>query len=158
VMTACAGLVAVYEACGYLLSLNQIGLLLAYFTVASRRGRRWAAVAAAAVYPELTYSNAHAWSGSLFVICLGTAALVLAVGIAGDGARRLRENHALMAEYSGQIQRKQRDREKRAVLLERIRIARELHDVTAHHLSVIAVQAGLARYVLGTDRETADQA
>jgi signal transduction histidine kinase len=44
------------------------------------------------------------------------------------------------------------------VLLERIRIARELHDVTAHHLSVIAVQAGLARYVLESDSETAHEA
>ena len=66
------------------------------------------------------------------------------------GARRLREKHALNAEHDEQLQR--------AVLMERIRIARELHDVTAHHLSVIAVQAGLARYVLATDSETADQA
>lgn len=158
VMAACAALVAIFEARGYWLSLNQTALQLAFFTVASRRKRPWIAAAAAVVYPELMYSNIHEWAGSVFDIYLGTAARVVAIGIVGDGARRLTESHAFMAEYNGELQRKQRDREQRAVLLERIRIARELHDVTAHHLSVIAVQAGLARYVLSTDTETADQA
>lgn len=158
VMAGCAALVAVYEARGYWLSLNQIGLQLAFFTVASRRGRLWTAAAATVAYAELMYGNVHEWVGSAFDICLGTLAWVLAIAIIGDGARRLLESHALMAEYNEQLQRKQRDREQRAVLFERIRIARELHDVTAHHLSVIAVQAGLARYVLNSDLETADQA
>ena len=158
VMGACVALVAVFEARGYWLSLNQTGLQIAFFTVASRRGRRWTAVAAVVLYPVLMYGNAHEWIGPLYDIYLGTAARVLAIGVIGDGVRRLTESHALMAAYDGQLQRKQRDREQRAVLLERIRIARELHDVTAHHLSVIAVQAGLARYVLDSDAETADHA
>ena len=158
VMAACAVLVVVFEARGYWLSLNQLGLEIALFTVASLRGRRWAAAAAVIVYPILMYSHMHEWAGLTFNTYLGTAVEVLFIAVLGDGARKLRQNHGLMAEYSAQLQRKQRDREQRAVLLERIRIARELHDVTAHHLSVIAVQAGLARYVLESDKETADHA
>ena len=158
VLAACTAFVAVFEARGYWLSLNQTGLQLAFFTVASRRGRLWTAGAAAVVYPELMYSNVHEWTGSLFDVYLGTAARVVAIAIIGDGARRLTESHALTAGYNLRLQREQSDREQRAVLLERIRIARELHDVTAHHLSVIAVQAGLARYVLESDTETAHEA
>lgn len=43
----------------------------------------------------------------------------------------------------------------RALMQERVRIAREPHDVVAHHLSVIAVHTGLAKYVLDTDPLTA---
>jgi signal transduction histidine kinase len=158
VMAACVVLVAVFEARGYWLSLNQLALGLALFTVASLRSGRWAALAVVALYPELMYSHVHEWAGLTFNTYLGTAAELVVIAAIGDGARRLRQNRGLMAEYSEQLQRKQRDREQRVVLLERIRIARELHDVTAHHLSVIAVQAGLARYVLDSDKETADHA
>ena len=158
VMAVCTALVAIYQVRGYWLSLNQLGVQLAFFTVASRRGQLWTTAAAAAAFAELLYGNLHSWAGPGYVICLGTAARVLAIGVIGEGARRLTQSRALVDAYNGQLQRKQRDREQRAVLLERIRIARELHDVTAHHLSVIAVQAGLARYVLDTDAQTADQA
>ncbi|WP_211771145.1 sensor histidine kinase [Kutzneria sp. CA-103260] len=46
----------------------------------------------------------------------------------------------------------------RAVAEERIRIAHELHDVVAHHMSVISLQAGVAEYVLDSDREVARDA
>jgi signal transduction histidine kinase len=68
-------------------------------------------------------------------------AAVIAVDNIGS---RLRAQHALAV----QTGRAEDERARRAVLEERTRIARELHDVVAHHLSLIAVRAETAPYRL----------
>jgi signal transduction histidine kinase len=69
-----------------------------------------------------------------------------AAAIAVDSVgSRLRTQRALAA----QTVRTDAEQARRAVLEERTRIARELHDVVAHHLSLIAVQAETAPYRLG---------
>jgi signal transduction histidine kinase len=71
--------------------------------------------------------------------------------VAGDTVRGQRERVALM-----DAQREEEAR--RAVADERVRIARDLHDVVAHHLSVIVVQAEAAQEVLAARPERAGQA
>ena len=68
-----------------------------------------------------------------------------AAAIAVDSiGSRLRAQRALAA----QTERAEEERARRAVLEERTRIARELHDVVAHHMSLIAVRAETAPYRL----------
>ncbi|MET8234111.1 histidine kinase [Micromonospora sp. NPDC005298] len=72
-------------------------------------------------------------------------ALLGALAIVGDLLRRNRLSRRALA---AQTEVSEREQERRAVLEERTRIARELHDVVAHHMSLIAVQAETAPYRL----------
>jgi signal transduction histidine kinase len=65
--------------------------------------------------------------------------------------RRLREYRAALEERNRQLDQQQEANARRAVLEERVRIARELHDVVAHHVSVMGIQAGVARRLFDRD-------
>ena len=69
--------------------------------------------------------------------------ITVAVAAAVDAARGQQRARQQLAVEAEQVEREQAHR---AVLEERARIARELHDVVAHHMSLIAVQAETARY------------
>ena len=69
--------------------------------------------------------------------------LILAVAwLVGDAARIRRLYTESLVEHARLIESEREERTRRAVLEERERIARELHDVVAHHVSVIVIQAG----------------
>ena len=79
---------------------------------------------------------------------IGFTAATVAVDSIGS---RWRTQRALAA----QTERAELERARRAVLEERTRIARELHDVVAHHMSLIAVRAETAPYRLSDLPESA---
>jgi signal transduction histidine kinase len=75
--------------------------------------------------------------------------------------RTMRHQGALsreLAEKADRAELARDEEERRAILAERGRIARELHDVLAHNLSVMVVQAGAARRILERDPDTAADA
>ncbi|WP_091066908.1 sensor histidine kinase [Micromonospora humi] len=85
---------------------------------------------------------------------VGVLALLLTLLVLGDLVRGNRTSRRALA---AQTALSEREAERRAVLEERARIAREMHDVVAHHMSMIAVQAETAPYRLADVREPARQ-
>ncbi len=66
-------------------------------------------------------------------------------------------NRAQMQEQAEQLRAQQNRVAEQAVVLERLRIARELHDAVAHHVSLMGVQSAAARATLTSDPATAER-
>jgi signal transduction histidine kinase len=69
----------------------------------------------------------------------------------GTMVRTLRDYRMTLEERNRQLDHEREANARRAVLEERVRIARELHDVVAHHVSVMGVQAAVARRLFERD-------
>jgi signal transduction histidine kinase len=77
--------------------------------------------------------------------------LLAAAWTLGMGVRQRRAHAAALEDRATRLEREREEKARQAATQERLRIARELHDVVAHSLSVIGVQAGAARLVLDAD-------
>jgi signal transduction histidine kinase len=75
--------------------------------------------------------------------------------ILGDTVRRSRQRQAELAVRTAELAAANDTIARQAVADERLRIARELHDVVAHHVSVMGLQAGAARMILDRDPDAA---
>ncbi|MGL4746003.1 MAG: sensor histidine kinase [Dermatophilaceae bacterium] len=82
---------------------------------------------------------------------LTTAAIVVTAWALGSLGRAREAQVAMLVERAEQVRRDAEQRVALAASAERARIAREMHDVVAHGLSVVAVQADGARYAAASD-------
>ncbi len=143
-----------------------VAAMVALYTVASTSGRRTAwmagAATAAALYVTAAITSAGPWYDGENFELVAWAGLATA---AGDAVRSRRaynlarqERATALEERAERAEHALEEEGRRRAMEERMRIARELHDVVAHHLAVINVQAGVAAHLLRDDPTGADEA
>lgn len=135
-----------------------VSVLVAMYGVASRRPLRWAVGAGLVVELGLFLVFGRVPQGldpSAFATASAFAIAIWMAGIYANTRRRYLEGLEERAERA----ERERDQQARlAAAAERARIARELHDVVAHNVSVIIVQADGAGYAIDSDPEQARRA
>ena len=77
--------------------------------------------------------------------------ILIPIAVAADGLRRWRRHAHEGREQLSTLEREQAEALRRAAEHERARIARELHDVVTHNVSVMVIQAGAARKIMDAD-------
>ena len=143
-----------------------VALLILLYTVAAYRPRRLSILALLTCLlggaAALMFWSPAPVDGPLLDRALGGGALFggtsLLAWVLGDSMRYRRGYYAALEDRAARLEAERDAQAKMAAAAERARIARELHDVIAHHVSVMVVQADGARYALRSDARTAETA
>ncbi|MEV7797880.1 histidine kinase [Microbacterium foliorum] len=126
------------------------------YSVIDRRGRGIGLIAVGVAGVVVFLSNGWALAGDfLDSTALQFVLVVVLGGALGDAARSRREFAAAMIERAERAERNRDDEARRRVAEDRVRIARDLHDVVAHQIAVISLNAGVASSALDDRPERA---
>ncbi|MFF7648475.1 sensor histidine kinase [Streptomyces sp. NPDC007983] len=145
------------------INIVDFAMLVIVYTAACTAGRRTSrlALAAAICAPSLAtlrWPSAHESSGEAAVSTVFVTIPFVLAWVLGDSIRTRRAYYAQLEERASRLEREREAQSKVAVAAERARIARELHDVVAHNVSVMVVQADGAAYVMDASPDQARQA
>jgi signal transduction histidine kinase len=139
-------------------------LVMVVYSLVVVSSRRTALIVASVVSAGLIAAVIAGGGGSSRVVpaVIGSVALIGLGWLAGENARATRvyaERYQERAvERAATVEAERVEQVRRAVSDERVEIARELHDIVAHAMSVIAVRSGVARMVLDSQPEQAREA
>jgi signal transduction histidine kinase len=141
-------------AAGYVIGVAALALLVMTFSVAARRARRAGVPALLVVLGGVVAAIAvDSTTPESRVDYVANMTLVVVAWLLGDQVRDRRERIGIAEERADRAERERELVAERRVAEERLRIARELHDVIAHALSGIVVRAGAARTAARTEPE-----
>ena len=135
-----------------------VALLVAFYTVAAHESRRDTFAAVAILEISLLLVTIHLGGQNkpiLFILLSGTAA---AAGITGDNVRTRRAYLAALEQRAAALEVERDQQARLATAAERARIARDMHDVVAHNISVMIALADGASYIAGVHPEQATEA
>lgn len=122
-----------------------VGFGAALVLVAVGVGRRWWGYLDRRLGPDLPLAQTLSTAGAVV--------LVAAAWAFGEQARRAREGDLAVRQRAAQLERERSQLAELSAAAERTRIAREMHDVVAHGLTVMIVQADGAAYALPPDAD-----
>jgi len=134
--------------------------LVGVYSVAGRwRRRRTVALVALALLtvlvPGLVFHRSGGGPGLIALVYVGWAAAAL---LLGESARARHERIASLDERARYLEQNREQEARRRVAEERLRIARDVHDVVAHSLASIALQAGVGGRLAARDPRQAHDA
>jgi signal transduction histidine kinase len=128
-----------------------LGILVAVYTVGERVERRRSVAATALAGAVLAIAFvAQAGIAAVLLSLVQTELIFVVAWLLGDAARIRRLYAGALEERALRLERERDERTQRALRGERERIARELHDVVTHHVTVMVIQAGGASRVIET--------
>ncbi|QVQ54888.1 two-component sensor histidine kinase [Spiractinospora alimapuensis] len=135
---------------GAVVTVQSVGIVFATAAQASPAAQPWASPA------TLSLVDDSVMVGSGPILSLAFSYVVAA--LTGTYVAMRRRYTELVRVNAEEAVRAQRERAEGAVRAERSRMARELHDIAAHHLSGMVVQAAAAERLIGRDEEAAREA
>lgn len=140
-------------------SLSVVGPVVAVYTIACELSRVEAVIAVVLAVVGLLFVEAPSRTASLAFFTRATnIALVAAAALGGYAYRTHRAYVEAVEQRAEEAERSREQEAARRVEEERVRIAREVHDITAHSLSAVSIQAAAAERLIDRDPAAAKEA